>query len=248
MEKPQILIEPFAGGGIISLTTAFENLAESVLMVEMDEEIASVWETIISGNGEWLAHQILSFNMTRESAIAELSKAPRSIKEMAFQTIIKNRTFHGGILAAGSGLLKNGEAGRGILSRWYPETLAKRIRNIGLVLDKLTFLQGDAFDIIELYKNNKGAVFFIDPPYTAGGKKAGNRLYTHFQLDHERLFQLCTELAGDFVMTYDNASEVRALAGRHSFQSKPIPMKNTHHVEMTELVIGKNLSWMENHS
>ena len=27
-----------------------------------------------------------------------------------------------------------------------------------------------------------GHVFFIDPPYTAGGKKAGNRLYTHFEL------------------------------------------------------------------
>ena len=26
--------------------------------------------------------------------------------------------------------------------------------------------------------------------------------------------------------------------------AKPIPMKNTHHAEMTELVIGKDLAWM----
>lgn len=36
------------------------------------------------------------------------------------------------------GFLKNGEAGKGILSRWYPATLAKRIRDIALV-KKLRF-------------------------------------------------------------------------------------------------------------
>ena len=29
-----------------------------------------------------------------------------------------------------------------------------------------------------------------------------------------------------------------------SFMAKPIPMKNTHHAAMTELVIGRNLAWM----
>ena len=242
--KPRILIEPFAGGGIISLTAAFENLAEQILMAEIDDEVASVWKTITTGQGEWLAQRILSFNMTRESAIAEISKPAATIREKAFQTIIKNRTFHGGILAAGSGFLKNGEAGKGILSRWYPKTLAARITNISLILEKLTFMQGDAFDVIKQHKDDEDAVFFIDPPYTAGGKKAGNRLYTHFHLDHDRLFRACAGLGGDFIMTYDNAPEVRDLAARYSFQARPIPMKNTHHMEMTELVIGKDLSWM----
>ena len=40
------LIEPFAGGGIVSLTAAFENFASSILMVEKDEEIAAVWESL----------------------------------------------------------------------------------------------------------------------------------------------------------------------------------------------------------
>ena len=46
-------------------------------------------------------------------------------------------------------------------------------------------------------------------------------------------------------MTYDNASEVKELSKRYGFQVKPIPMKNTHHAAMTELVIGKNLNWMK---
>ena len=34
--KPRILVEPFAGGGIISLTALFENLVERVVMVEVE--------------------------------------------------------------------------------------------------------------------------------------------------------------------------------------------------------------------
>ena len=47
-------IEPFAGGGIVSLTVAFENLAHAILMVEKDEAVASVWQTILGREYEWL--------------------------------------------------------------------------------------------------------------------------------------------------------------------------------------------------
>ena len=243
--KPKKLIEPFAGGGIISLTSVSENLVEAAHLVELDREIAAVWETLVRGDAEWLASRILNFEMTKENAIEALASNRKSSREIAFQTIIKNRTFHGGILAAGSGFLKNGEAGKGILSRWYPTTLAKRLRNIDLIRTRLSFECRDAFEVLEEHKNDKNSVFFVDPPYTAGGKKAGSRLYTHFQLDHERLFLACSELAGDFIMTYDNANEVKDLAKKYGFQAKPIPMKNTHHAAMTELVIGRDLEWMK---
>ena len=90
------------------------------------------------------------------------------------------------------------------------------------------------------------AVFFIDPPYTAGknGKRAGQRLYTHNQLDHRQLFELVRHIRGDFLMTYDNAQEVRDLALQHGLDTRLVPMKNTHHAKMTELLIGRNLDWV----
>ena len=242
--KPEVLVEPFVGGGIVSLTAVFEDLVEKALMVELDEEVAAVWQTIVNGEVEWLVKKILTFEMTKENAIAELGIKRGTLKEKAFQTIIKNRTFHGGILASGSGFLKNGESGKGILSRWYPGTLAKRLRGINQVVGKLQFRQGDAFEVINQYKDFSDAVFFIDPPYTAGGKKAGSRLYTHYELDHEALFDLCKSIKGDFIMTYDNTNEVKELARHHGLQAKPVSMRNTHHAAMTELVIGKELNWM----
>ncbi len=35
---------------------------------------------------------------------------------------------------------------------------------------------------IQKYAEDENALFFIDPPYTAGGKKAGKRPYHHFEL------------------------------------------------------------------
>jgi DNA adenine methylase len=243
--KPSILVEPFAGGGIISLTALFENLVDRVVMVELDDEIAAVWQSVVDGDAEWLANRILAFHLTKETLKQEITKPPKTQKEKAFQTILKNRTFHGGILAEGSGFLKYGENGKGIHSRWYPATLAKRLVNLSHVAHRIDFRCDDGLKAIQEFKSRPDVVYFIDPPYTAGGKKAGKRLYKHFEIDHDRLFAICDSVRGDFLITYDNAEEVKSMARAHGFQMRLIPMTNTHHATMEELVIGKNLSWMD---
>jgi DNA adenine methylase len=242
--NPKVLIEPFAGGGIIGLTAAFESLADEVLLVERDEQVAAVWETMLNGDAEWLSRKIMDFELTRDNLLKQLGKKNDDAKEVAFRTILKNRTFHGGILADGSGLVKFGENGKGILSRWYPETLARRIREIGHVSGRIKFMCGDGIKVLKKNIADKSAVFFIDPPHTAGGKRAGARLYKYFDIDHEELFRTCSKLKGDFIMTYDNAPEVEKLASRYGLKTKPIAMKNTHHNRMTELMIAKNFSWL----
>jgi DNA adenine methylase len=86
-------------------------------------------------------------------------------------------------------------------------------------------------------------VFFIDPPYTAFGKKAGARLYKHNEINHQELFRIASTLKGEFLMTYDVNDQIRHLAQQYGFDAIEIAMKNTHHAKMTELLIGKNLGW-----
>ena len=242
-KRPSLLVEPFAGGGIVGLTVAFERLADRVIMVELDEHVASVWKALLGGDADWLADRILNFKMTQESLKKELSNDDESLRQNAFKTLLRNRTSHGGIMAPGAGLIKYGEQGKGINSRWYPQTLARRIYDIEKISDKIDFIHGDGVAVIRKYVEQPDVVFFIDPPYTAAGKKAGTRLYTHNGLDHEELFSLAETLRGDFLMTYDNAEGVRLMAERHGFEIVEIAMKNTHHANMNELLIGRNLSW-----
>jgi DNA adenine methylase len=245
-KKPNLLVEPFAGGGIVGLTVAFEGLVNRVLLVELDEQVASVWQAVLTGEAEWLAERILNFNITQESVAEQLSNGSTSLRELAFKTLLRNRVSHGGIMAPGAGFIKYGESGKGISSRWYPRTLAQRIRDIGRIKDKIEFAREDGLNIIRRYANRPDVIFFIDPPYTAAGKKAGTRLYTYNELDHESLFAIVESLQGDFLMTYDNAEEVRVMAKRHGFEVVEIVMRNTHHIEMAELLIGKDLSWARN--
>lgn len=242
--KPKVLVEPFTGGGIVGLTTAFERLAEHVVMVELDQDVASVWETILGPENSWLTEQISEFEMNLENARNIVQKKCKSVKCRAFQTIVKNRTFHGGILASGATFVRSGENGRGVSSRWYAETLCRRIQDIGVISDRITFVNGDGLSVMKQRTKDPATVFFIDPPYTAGtGKRAGRRLYNCADLDHDMLFELAAEAEGDFLMTYDNDPDVISLANRHNFDTELVAMKNTHHAKMTELLIGKDLGW-----
>lgn len=136
-------------------------------------------------------------------------------------------------------MIKNGENGKGIASRWYPKTLRDRILAIAYVKDKINFITGDAFEVLEQNLSNKGAYFFIDPPYTIAGK----RLYTYFDIDHERLFKLTSQLKGKFMLTYDDTPEIRQLADKYCLQYRTIPMKTTLHFEKNEIIISDNFLW-----
>ena len=143
-------------------------------------------------------------------------------------------------MAEGAGLIKTGENDRGLASRWYPQTLARRIREINQQKDRMTFSEGDGFDLIREHKEDTEAAFYIDPPYTL----AARRLYKVWEMDHAKLFELMAACRGDFLMSYDNTAEIAALSKKHGFQCEPISMKSSHHAKMTELLIGKDLSWL----
>jgi DNA adenine methylase len=244
-ERPRLFVEPFAGGAIVGLTVAFENLSDAVLLADLDEQVAAVWNAIINqGDGPWLAEQIAAFDPTEETVDRLLSQTGLTPRWRAFQTIVKNRVNRGGILAEGAGRLKYGENGKGLRSRWYPTTLQKRILDLNALRERLNFVRADGLEIVQQYRHREDVVFFIDPPYTASEKKPGSRLYDHWRLDHVALFALASQVQGDVLMTYDNVAEVREMADRYGFDAEAITMKNTHHARQSELLIGKNLDWL----
>jgi len=240
--KPSVLVEPFAGGAMAGLTAASENLVNHVFLSELDDDVAAVWKTIFHGKDAdvaWLRKQIIDFEVSLENVRSILDGNPKTGRGRAFRTIVKNRMQRGGIMAAGAGLVKAGEAGRGLHSRWYPETLDRRIEALQTMRDRITFEKADAFEVVRRYADDPDAFFFVDPPYTAGGKNAGKRLYTHNEIDHEGLFALMASVRGSVMLTYDDAPEVRVMAERHGFRIEPVPMKNTHHELIRELLILK---------
>lgn len=235
-----LLIEPFAGGGIVSLTAVMDNLARQAIMVELDRDISSFWRAALE-HPEEMIQRIRTFTPTRADVERIALEFPKTVQDQGFRTLVLNRTRRGGIMAPGSSFIKNGENKIGISSRWYPDTLILRLKAIAEHSDKLSFYEGDGLRILELLCSHKGAAFFIDPPYTtSGGKWAGARLYTHNRVDHERIFSILADSNANFLMSYDCSPEVRELVKRYDFDAVLVEMKTTNHQRIPELVITRD--------
>ena len=240
-KSPVHFAEPFAGGANVGLSIAIENLANHVTLVELDRDIAAVWETTLNGNASELAQRIIEFRMSKKAVEALLGRRCNSALSRAFATIVKNRARRGGIMTDAASLLKHGEDGKGVRSRWYPETLKLRIERISQSRNKISFLQRDGLAYIRRYLKKKNFAFFIDPPYTV----AGQRLYAHSEIDHRKLFETAAKAKGRVLMTYDNTADVRKLAREFGFKVKRVKMRTTHHSEKTELLISRDFSWFD---
>ena len=237
--KPDLLIEPFAGGAIVSLTAVMEDLVNQAVMVEIDRDVAAFWRSALE-SGDTMQDWITDFEPTLDRLRQLEQDAPSSVLEHGFRTLVLNRTRRNGILAPGASFCRNGEGGKGLLSRWYPETLAARLAAIQEHAPRLIFMEGDGLRLLPIILQGWGdrAAVFLDPPYTAtGGKKAGSRLYDHSSIDHECLFSVLAEHDANFLMTYDPAPEIVDLIRQHDFNAVGLMMKNGHHNQMREIVI-----------
>ena len=237
--RPKVLIEPFLGGGTVSLTAVMEHLVNAAFMVEIDRDVAAFWHSALN-SGETLMEKVGQFEPTPER-LKELEQAiPTTVVEQGFRTLVLNRTRRGGILAPGASFCRKGENGRGLLSRWYPETLVRRLTAIQEYTDKISFCEGDGMKLLPLMMGGWGreAAVFLDPPYTTqGGKQSGSRLYKHSNIDHGALFAMMADHKSNFLMTYDISPEIIDLVHQHGFDAVCVSMKNGHHNQMSELLI-----------
>ena len=235
---PSLLIEPFAGGGIVSLTAVMEGLSNHCLMVELDRDVAAFWHASLRHTRD-LVQLVRAFTVDRESVGEVERSVPRDVVEHGFRTLVLNRTRRGGILAPGASLSKSGENGKGVGSRWYPETLINRLETIRSFSERIAFCEADGLQVLEslLATLSEDVAVFVDPPYTAGGKRAGTRLYSQSEIDHRRLFELLATSGAEFLMTYDYAPEIIGLVHEHEFFAVRVDMKNTHHSVIPELII-----------
>ena len=250
LESPRLLIDPFAGGGITSLTAVMEHLVPNCLMVELDQDVAAFWDAALHHTAQ-LVKQIDNFTLTREDIYLLENQSSKTVVERGFRTLVLNRTRRGGILAKGAALTRAGENGKGVTSRWYPRTIKQRLMNIARYADRIEFMEADGIAVLEGLLADSlppGTAVFVDPPYTAEGKQAGKRLYTHNYIDHAYLFDILGQIAargGEVLATYDESPEILQLMAQHGFHAVRVMMKNTHHNQISELVITNRRVFLE---
>ncbi|MBI5938281.1 MAG: DNA adenine methylase [Betaproteobacteria bacterium] len=242
-----VLYEPFAGGGSMSLLAVIENFIPRAVLFEKDAAVAAVWKTILSSDAHWLIDRILKFRISIDSVNDVLMTKTRTTRTLAFQTIVKNRCRRGGVIAGGAGLIVRGERGNGIKSRWYPETLAKRIQLIYEHRERLEIREDDAFRYLPKLLKSKSSRLFLDPPYTKLMTPGVKPLYLHCRLNHERLCEMLARSEADYLLTYDDTSFTRQLLEDCGLPFYPVDMMNSNAVMKRELLVSNDFTKVTSH-
>jgi len=238
--RPQHFLEPFAGGSSVGLAVAELDLADHVTLVELDPDVAAVWKVILGGKADSFAGRIRKFTLTRNSARKALQSTDSDLLSRAFRCLLLNRISRGGIIAPGAGWLKRGEHDKGIRSRWYPDTLAKRIESIHALRKKITFVEGDGLQILRDFSSASRTVAFVDPPYVVKGRGAGLRLYRHHNVDCEDLFEIAQGFSGPMVITYHRSEIVWREAIAAGIKCHTVNMHTAHSASKRQLILYKS--------
>jgi DNA adenine methylase len=232
-------VEPFAGGSSVGLAVAELDLADSVALAELDPDVAAVWSIILNGQADAFAAKVRSFVLTQMSAREILADTCRGRFDRAFRCLLQNRISRGGIIAPGAGLLNHGEAGKGIHSRWYPETLAKRIERIHAIRHRITFVEGDGIETLREFSSTPCTAAFVDPPYVANGRGAGLRLYRYHEVDCEKLFKVIRNFNGPMIITYHRSQIVEREAKAVGIKCRTVNMHTAHTIAKRQLILYK---------
>ena len=109
----RLLVEPFAGGWVVSLTTVMEGLARSCLIIELHRDLAAVWHSIKSSGTEF-AMRASEFERKSEFVEFLLDLPAAESFDRDFRTLVIKHMRRGEILAVRASFNRVGENRNGI--------------------------------------------------------------------------------------------------------------------------------------
>lgn len=208
-----IYIEPFVGGGGLSLALLYNKDVEKIVINDYDKAIYSVWRAILTETDKFINlinYTPVTIEEWRHQKSIYLNYNKKYSLELGFATFFLNRTNRSGILKAGpiGGYSQKGEYK--IDCRYNKEQLIQKVLRIAENKNKIklynyeirTFIK----KIIPLYKNY---FVYFDPPYFNKGKE----LYQNFfsKQDHEDIASLIKNVKSSWLLTYDNSATIKEM-------------------------------------
>lgn len=215
--RPELLVEPFAGGASVSLQLLASDSVDRAVLGEKDVLVADFWRTVFA-EPEWLCREVTRWDPSVDEWKKLRALAPRTTRRRARKCLFLNRTSFSGVLADTAGPI-GGKAQRSaydIGCRFPKERLVRRITQAAAFAPRIPLVHhGDWAATLdearELARPDQTFVY-LDPPFY----HKANRLYRHYfdDAEHARLadgVQRLAEQRVPFVLSYDPADEIAEL-------------------------------------
>lgn len=207
--------EPYAGGCGLALSLLYGGYVSDIHINDIDPSVWAFWHSVLNDN---------------EALIALIQETPITVDEwlrqreihrrrriadplmLGFSAFFLNRTNRSGIIKDAGVIGGLDQAGNyKIDCRFNREDLSRRVRRVWKYRERIHLSRMDALKFLTRCDERlpRESLLFIDPPYY----KKGATLYTNFYQpsDHELLAQKVMTLGRNWIVTYDDAPEVRKL-------------------------------------
>lgn len=217
--SPKVVIEPFVGGGSVSLAFLLKKDVEKVVIADKDELISSFWE-ILFFDTDYLVNFVKNTNVTlkRFNYYKKVAKNHENYdkRQRAKACLFLNRTSFSGILHASAGPIggREQQSKYKIDCRFGRTNLVKRIQEIAAFRNKVTVLSSSWRQTIKYCLENfkcktEEFLFYLDPPFY----EKADHLYRHYfdNNDHEILRDEVVKLEQPWILSYDRAREIKKL-------------------------------------
>lgn len=244
--KKPVYCEAFAGGAGLALLLLKNNIVDKLILNDIDKSIYCFWKSILDFNKEFceminsvnidLVEREIQKKIQKDKDILDLTKKSDILK-LGFSTFFLNRVNRSGIIRAGviGGIEQNGNYKMDC--RFNKKNLIERVREIAKCKNKIELYNLDATVFIEKIKNKKSLFIFFDPPYF----NKGHELYTNFynKTDHEKLANYISTINKKWIITYDNAIEIKEIYSNYQIKEFDITYSLEKKVKAKEILITK---------
>ncbi len=207
-------VEPYAGGCGLALSLLFGGYVSDIHINDVDPSIWSFWKAVLDHTDD-LIHLIMTteisvdqWRIQRETQLKEDISDPIALGFAAFYL---NRTNRSGIIK-GAGVIGGFEQNGNYKMdcRFNRINLVRRITRIKKYRSRIHLTRHDAVKFMNQSSYlPKETLFCIDPPYF----NKGSSLYTSFYGpdDHKEVAEAILGLNYPWLVTYDNADQIRNL-------------------------------------
>ncbi len=207
--------EPYAGGCGLAISLLIKGDVSCIHINDIDRSIWSFWHAVLNHTEELIGlieETDISIPEWYRQRVIQDNKASANILELAFSTLFMNRTNRSGIISKAGMIGGTSQQSKyKIDCRFNKVDLIRKIRKIASMKSCINLYNMDAHDFIETINShsNWNGLVFIDPPYF----EKGSTLYTNFydKNQHSELSCKIKSITKPWVMTYDNAEEIKIL-------------------------------------
>lgn len=215
-EQVRLFIEPFCGGAGAAIALLESGKVKKIALNDVDPLVAHFWQVVFGKSSttdddiNWLIHSVETAELSTTEWRRQKELVPANVRESAWKCLYLNRTSFNGILHKSGPIGGWGQTNRTVASRFNAEKIVKRLRELYQLRHKVVRVECEDWQqFSNRFRRTVGALFYLDPPYYHRAEQLYGYLFD--DKTHLLMRNYLQRLSKPWILSYDDASEVRAL-------------------------------------